>query len=63
MFKQYLFPPNKRGAKVADYELKTSSAAGFFQADPTFAVKPLKNEPFSKGYRRAKNPLSGTAEE
>jgi|TARA_B110000093_G_scaffold33376_1_gene34322 hypothetical protein len=49
MFKQYLFPPNKGGAKVADYELKTSSAAGFFPADPTFAIKPLKNEPFNKG--------------
>jgi hypothetical protein len=41
MFKQYLFPRNKGAAKVADYELKTSGTAGFFQADPTFTFKPL----------------------
>jgi hypothetical protein len=43
MFKQYLFPHNKGGAKVADYQLKTRVSAGFFLAEPTFALKPQGN--------------------
>jgi len=41
MLKQYLFPRNKGGAKVADYQLKTSGTTGFFQAEATFVLNPL----------------------